>query len=204
MTALMEGIGESILKTVLHHAITIPLQSGLQQMFKQVNQLSQSSGGGGGFLGLFSNLLGLFGGLFGGGSSFAPGSATGYEADFFAKGGLVLAGAGASSNVPHMLVNRYNIPKLAQGAIVKGPTLAVLGEGGEDEFVIPKSKMQKMMGGNGEGSAPNVKVEINGDITPRKPDMKPEDVVRVIVDNGMRTSNSGVGAMVTSIVKRIR
>lgn len=33
-----------------------------------------------------------------------------------------------------------NIPKLAQGGIVTKPTLAMIGEGGESEAVIPLSK----------------------------------------------------------------
>jgi hypothetical protein len=38
------------------------------------------------------------------------------------------------------------VPRLAAGATVKGPTLALLGEGGEDEFVIPRSKLAKQQG----------------------------------------------------------
>jgi len=42
------------------------------------------------------------------------------------------------------------IPGLAEGGIVTGPTLAMIGEGGESEAVIPLSKLSAMMqGGNG-------------------------------------------------------
>lgn len=37
-----------------------------------------------------------------------------------------------------------NIPRLAEGGIVTKPTLAMIGEGGESEAVIPLSKMNKM------------------------------------------------------------
>ena len=34
-----------------------------------------------------------------------------------------------------------NVPQFAQGAVVNGPTLALVGEGGESEYIIPASKM---------------------------------------------------------------
>lgn len=42
-----------------------------------------------------------------------------------------------------------NIPTLATGGIVTSPTLAMIGEGGEPEAVIPLSKMGEMGAGNG-------------------------------------------------------
>jgi phage-related protein len=35
-----------------------------------------------------------------------------------------------------------SVPAFAQGAVVTRPTLAMVGEGGEDEYIIPASKMQ--------------------------------------------------------------
>jgi len=53
-----------------------------------------------------------------------------------------------------------HIPGLASGGIVTGPTLAMIGEGGESEAVIPLSKLEQMMG----GGAPNIgKVEVHAD-----------------------------------------
>lgn len=40
------------------------------------------------------------------------------------------------------------VPRLAQGGIVTSPTLAMIGEGGESEAVIPLSKMNQFGGGN--------------------------------------------------------
>ena len=37
---------------------------------------------------------------------------------------------------------KLSVPEFAQGAVVTGPTLAVVGEGGEPEYIIPASKMQ--------------------------------------------------------------
>jgi hypothetical protein len=36
---------------------------------------------------------------------------------------------------------RLNVPQFAQGGVVNGPTLAMVGEGGEREYIIPASKM---------------------------------------------------------------
>jgi hypothetical protein len=43
------------------------------------------------------------------------------------------------------------IPGLAEGGIVTGPTMAMIGEGSESEAVMPLSKLDKMMGGGGAG-----------------------------------------------------
>jgi hypothetical protein len=36
---------------------------------------------------------------------------------------------------------KFSIPQFAEGGVVNGPTLAVVGEGGESEYIIPASKM---------------------------------------------------------------
>jgi hypothetical protein len=51
-----------------------------------------------------------------------------------------------------------NIPMLANGGIVTGPTLAMIGEGGESEAVIPLSRLDQMTGGGGN----NVTIHVNG------------------------------------------
>ena len=43
-----------------------------------------------------------------------------------------------------------NIPMLAEGGIVTGPTLALIGEGKESEAVIPLSKLNTMMQGGSQ------------------------------------------------------
>lgn len=49
-----------------------------------------------------------------------------------------------------------NVPKMAEGGIVTGPTLALIGEGNESEAVIPLSKLDRMMKGGGGGVVINV------------------------------------------------
>jgi phage-related protein len=53
-----------------------------------------------------------------------------------------------------------DIPLLAQGGIVTGPTLAMIGEGREPEAVIPLSKLGSM--GFGGNSGMNITVNVNG------------------------------------------
>ncbi|WP_079125341.1 hypothetical protein [Streptomyces lushanensis] len=59
----------------------------------------------------------------------------------------VIGGKGFAFNLP-----RIPVPQLAQGGVVPartGGTLAVLGEGGESEAVIPLSKLEGMLGSGG-------------------------------------------------------
>lgn len=59
----------------------------------------------------------------------------------------VIGGKGFAFNLP-----RIPVPQLAQGGVVQartGGTLAVLGEGGESEAVIPLSKLERMLGSGG-------------------------------------------------------
>jgi tape measure domain-containing protein len=44
-----------------------------------------------------------------------------------------------------------SVPGFASGGYVSRPTLAMIGEGGEPEFVVPESKMAALMGGGGGG-----------------------------------------------------
>ncbi len=39
------------------------------------------------------------------------------------------------------LIRQLELPALAQGGVTRGPTVALIGEGGEPEYVIPESKM---------------------------------------------------------------
>lgn len=53
-------------------------------------------------------------------------------------------------------------PKMASGGIVTSPTLAMIGEGGESEAVIPLSKLDRMIGGNSGVFNSVVNVTVNG------------------------------------------
>ena len=50
------------------------------------------------------------------------------------------------------VLNLSNIPTLASGGIVTGPTMALIGEGNESEAVLPLSKLNSMLNNNTNGS----------------------------------------------------
>jgi len=76
----------------------------------------------------------------------------------------VIPGAGSFTSV---LGGQLGVPGLAQGGVVTGPTLAVVGEGRESEAVLPLSKLSSMMqsGGGSQTVIIEPKVLPSGDIT---------------------------------------
>lgn len=59
------------------------------------------------------------------------------------------------NNIPGVDIGklgRLPVPQLAEGGIVSRSTLAVIGEGSEPEAVIPLSKLDKMLSGEGSGA----------------------------------------------------
>ncbi|RMB81275.1 phage tail tape measure protein [Streptomyces shenzhenensis] len=48
-------------------------------------------------------------------------------------------------SIPSMTISTPNIPYLADGGVATGPTLAMIGEGAEDEAVLPLSKLDSML-----------------------------------------------------------
>jgi methyl-accepting chemotaxis protein len=50
----------------------------------------------------------------------------------------------AAAKLPGIpLLPQPNIPRFAEGGVVSGPTLAMVGEGGEPEYIVPQSKATK-------------------------------------------------------------
>ena len=45
------------------------------------------------------------------------------------------------------VLQQIKIPKFAEGGVVRKPTLAMVGEGGEPEYIIPQSKLKTLFGG---------------------------------------------------------
>jgi chromosome segregation ATPase len=73
-----------------------------------------------------------------------------FIADAFAKfgvfGAIAAAGAGAIvGGVVSKAFSALNIPALAEGGITTGPTLALIGEGRENEVVLPLSKLNNII-----------------------------------------------------------
>ena len=62
-----------------------------------------------------------------------------------------------SPDIP--LIPTLSVPQFATGGVVNGPTLAVVGEGGEREYIVPESKMARasanyLMGARGAAVVP--------------------------------------------------
>jgi hypothetical protein len=91
---------------------------------------------------ILQQALKIFGGALGGG---------------FGEGGAGFGGSNAFSSFDAGGAAAFGMPSLmAQGGFVTGPTSAIIGEGGESEYVIPSSKMDAAMsrysrGARGEG-----------------------------------------------------
>ncbi len=86
----------------------------------------------------------------------------------------LLSGVGAIGRGISGLAGK--IPGLASGGIVTRPTLAMVGEGGEPEAVIPLSKMGQMGGG--------ISITINGAIDP---EATARQIRRILEDSERRT-----------------
>jgi hypothetical protein len=103
--------------------------------------------------GYFSTLLGFYKGIFNGIASLWNNTIGKLS---FKVPGWVPGFGGKGFDVP-------NIPMLAEGGIVTKPTLAMIGEGGQPEAVIPLSKLGNMGGGNMyvtiQGGDPNAIVD---------------------------------------------
>ena len=81
--------------------------------------------------------------------------------------------------------NLPTIPLLAKGGIATAPTLAMVGEGREDEAILPLSKLQSLIqrakgtgGGGGNVYHYNPHIEVNGG--------NPEDVERIMAEDKKR------------------
>jgi len=88
----------------------------------------------------------------------------------------LLSDYNAVSNVTHLpqvgLIQYVNVPQFAEGGRVDRPTLAMIGEGGQPEYVVPQSKVPQFVGAHmgdtglglngargGGGQAPVVNVQ---------------------------------------------
>lgn len=74
--------------------------------------------------------------------------------------GAINGAVGTINNIPGVSIgklSKLSVPHLAQGGIVTAPTLAMVGEGGQSEAVIPLDKLENMM-----GSKTPVNVQLDG------------------------------------------
>lgn len=113
--------------------------------------------------GLFSGIGEWFGGIWEGVTSIFKGAVNGMiKVANIAIGGLNKISIDIPDWVPKVGgksfgVNIPNIPMLAKGGIVTGPTLAMVGEGNESEAVLPLSKLKEFIGQGNSNSTTNNK-----------------------------------------------
>ncbi|MFJ3705024.1 MULTISPECIES: phage tail tape measure protein [unclassified Streptomyces] len=60
-------------------------------------------------------------------------------------------------SIPSLTLSTPNIPYLADGGITTGPTLAMIGEGREDEAVLPLSRLEQLINTQQDVRAPSVR-----------------------------------------------
>ena len=70
-------------------------------------------------------------------------------------------GGGGGGDIFADIASRGGL-RMAEGGYVTGPTNALIGEGGEPEYVIPESKMRESMGRYSRGSRGNSVIPANG------------------------------------------
>lgn len=115
------------------------------------------------FSGLFGTIVGLFrnvgtrignaiGGAFRGAINSVLGWVVGKINGFIDGINSVVDTVNKLPGVSVGRVSRLPIPQLATGGIVTSATLAMIGEGSEPEAVIPLSKLDKMLSGDGGGA----------------------------------------------------
>ncbi|WOI58600.1 phage tail tape measure protein [Streptomyces fradiae] len=92
-------------------------------------------------------------------------------------------------SIPRITISTPDIPYLAEGGITTGPTLAMIGEGREDEAVLPLSRLDGMLRGvarsvqdtGGDGQAAGGEARVVIDVTGADREMKAlmQRIVRV-------------------------
>jgi CII-binding regulator of phage lambda lysogenization HflD len=106
--------------------------------------------------GRWNAFIGFFRGLPGRIASAASGMWDGIKSGFRSAVNFLIAGWNrlsftigggsiAGVSIPSLTLSTPNIPFLAEGGIVTSPTLAMIGEGREDEAVMPLSKLEQLI-----------------------------------------------------------
>ena len=109
---------------------------------------------------------------------------------------LINGAIGAINKIPGVNIGKINtvsVPRLAEGGIIPataGGRLAVIGEGGEDEAVIPLSKLAQMDFGGSSNSETRIEINMSGVMARSQTDLR-DIAVDLIesVNEGLRAKN---------------
>ena len=94
-------------------------------------------------------------------------------------------------------LNRLSIPAFAEGGIVKKPTMAMVGDGGEPEYIIPQSKMAAasanyLSGARGASVIPSGNAQINVTTGPVMQQGGQQYVSMADLEKAMRKTADGI------------
>lgn len=101
---------------------------------------------------------------------------------------IINGAIGAINKLPGVEIGKIpniSIPRLAEGGIVTSATLAMVGEGGESEAVIPLSKLENMIGSGGNnGNKVEINIHMEGVMSRSKTDLRAiaKDLIGVVND----------------------
>ena len=185
--ALVIAVGSAIIAvTAIAYAIDQAIkfvQNLMIGFINLVNVIRSLFGGLGSFFaGVWNNIIGLFSSV-----GTAVGNAIGNAFRSVINGILRYAAntingfinainvaIGLINNIPGVKIGKLGnlpIPQLAEGGIVTSPTLAMIGEGRESEAVIPLSKLDKMIDGNGGGNQ-SITISVSGTFATSKQEQR--------------------------------
>ena len=179
-SGLGRTIVSQILQGILAQQLIMPIEEALLGMAGPERRRAMR-GGLGGLLGGFGRLFGL-GGLFGGAGGFGAG---GFGAAGLGTGDFPL---GKGGYLPGNFMPVATLRRFQTGGVASRPTLGLIGEEGP-EIV---ARMKPGRAGDFSGG---VTVNIMGDIVPRQPNMRPQDVILVIADDmerGGKTARTAI------------
>lgn len=104
---------------------------------------------------------------------------------------MVNGAIGAINRIPGVSIGQIgtvSLPRLAKGGIVPataGGRLAILGEGGQDEAVIPLNKLKDFTGGNETNQTVNISTVVLGDRSAAQEFFEQLNQDTLIVNNGL-------------------
>jgi tape measure domain-containing protein len=106
------------------------------------------------------------------------------------------------------ILNKFSIPQFAEGGVVNKPTLAMVGEGGEREYIIPESKMAAtaanyLNGVRGGSAIPSGNAQINVTTGPVMQQGGQQYVTVADLEKAMRKTADGVYASLRTPASRI-
>jgi len=211
LSDVFASLGKSLVSQFLQSMIAGLLARPFEEILRQWSSTGGSGGGGllGGILGLLGKGLSFLGLGFGvpTGYGAAPPGVEGpslpggfFSTPQYAHGGYILPPNYAFAHGGYVVPRGLLKPFASGGTVTRGPVVGMVGEEGPELVARMKPAGAGDNWPSGGGQA--TQVIINGDITPRRPDMKPEDIIQIISADAYKGGKTSKA--MTNIVKRLR